>query len=47
MEFQFNLMHVHKFPISETNEMISWELMSYIDQLKEYIKEENNRIKNR
>jgi hypothetical protein len=39
----FNLMQIHKYSITELENMISWERSLYIDLLKEHIKEENQK----
>jgi hypothetical protein len=39
----FNLMQIHKYSITELENMISWERSLFIDLLKEHIKEENQK----
>ena len=39
----FNLMQIHKYSITELENMISWERSLYIDLLKEHIREENQK----
>lgn len=41
----FNLMHHHKYSLSEIENMIPWERDIYVMLLVNYIKEENERIK--
>jgi hypothetical protein len=39
----FNLMQIHKYSITELENMMPWERSLYIDLLKEHIKEENQK----
>jgi len=39
----FNLMHLHKYSITELENMVPWERSIYIDLLKEYIQEQNQK----
>jgi hypothetical protein len=39
-------MHHHKYSLTELENMIPWERVVYISMLTEYIKEENDRIRN-
>jgi hypothetical protein len=39
----FNLMQIHKYSITELENMISWERSLYIDLLKEHIREHNEK----
>lgn len=41
----FALMQHHKYSLYDLENMISWERYIYIDLLKQYIKEEEDRIK--
>lgn len=39
----FNLMQIHKYSITELENMISWERSLYIDLLKEHIRDQNEK----
>lgn len=39
----FNLMQIHKYSITELENMIPWERSVYIDLLKEHIREQNEK----
>lgn len=39
----FNLMQIHKYSITELENMMPWERSLFIDLLKEHIKEENQK----
>lgn len=39
----FNLMQFHKYSLTELEQMIPWERSLYIDLLKEHIREENEK----
>lgn len=39
----FNLMQIHKYSITELENMIPWERSVYIDLLKEHIQEQNEK----
>lgn len=39
----FNLMQIHKYSITELENMVPWERSIYIDLLKEYIQEQNQK----
>jgi len=40
------MMQHHKYSLTELDNMVPWEREIYISLLQEYIKEENERIKN-
>lgn len=42
----FAMMQHHKYSLTELDNMVPWEREIYISLLQEYIKEENERIKN-
>jgi hypothetical protein len=39
----FNLMQIHKYSITELENMLPWERSLYIDLLKEHIQEQNQK----
>lgn len=39
----FNLMQIHKYSITELENMIPWERSVYIDLLKDHIREQNEK----
>ena len=39
----FNLMQIHKYSITELENMMPWERSLFIDLLKEHIKEQNEK----
>jgi hypothetical protein len=39
------MMQHHKYSLTELNEMLPWEREVYVAMLVEYVKEENDRIK--
>ena len=41
----FSLLHHHKYSLEEFDEMIPWEKQIYIKMLTDYIKEQNERLK--
>lgn len=41
----FNMMHYHKYSISDLENMVPWERIVYIDLLKKVIKEENEKLR--
>jgi 3-methyladenine DNA glycosylase AlkD len=41
----FSLMQHHKYSLSDIENMMPWEKFIYIDMLKKYIKEEQDRIR--
>jgi hypothetical protein len=41
----FAMMQHHNYSLSELENMLPWERMIYVSLLTEYIKEENDRIK--
>jgi len=41
----FNLLHHHKYSLSEFDEMIPWEKQLYIRMLTDHIKEQNEKVK--
>jgi hypothetical protein len=41
----FIMMQHHKYSLTELNEMLPWEREVYVAMLVEYVKEENDRIK--
>lgn len=42
----FAMMQHHKYSLTELDNMVPWEREIYVSLLQEYIKEENERIKN-
>ena len=40
------MMQHHKYSLTELDNMVPWEREIYVSLLQEYIKEENERIKN-
>ena len=42
----FQLMQHHKYSLTELEEMMPWEREIYVNLLAQYIKEENERIRN-
>ena len=47
MTVNFSLMQHHKYSLSELENMIPWEREIYVDMLITYIKEENDKAKER
>lgn len=43
----FNLMQFHKYSLTELEEMMPWERTLYIDLLKEHIREQNEKDRDR
>lgn len=43
----FNLMHHHKYSLTEIENMIPWERDVYVGMLISYIREENERIRDK
>lgn len=43
----FNLMQFHKYSLSDLENMLPWERFLFIDMLKEHIREENEKIRDR
>ena len=41
----FNMMHFHKYSLSDIENMMPWERHLYLELLKEQVKQENDRIK--
>jgi hypothetical protein len=41
----FNLMHHHKYSLSDLENMIPWERHVYIDLLREHLKQEEERLR--
>jgi hypothetical protein len=41
----FNLMHHHKYSLTEIENMLPWEREIYVSLLVKHIREENERIK--
>lgn len=39
----FNLMYIHKFSLTELENMLPWERMVYITMLNGYIEEQNTK----
>lgn len=46
LRINFTFVHDHHFTLEDMNEMIPWERDIYVLLLKEWIKEENERIEN-
>ena len=44
-DYVFSLVQHHKWSLTEIENMLPWERDIYVDKLIEYIKEENQRIK--
>jgi len=40
------MMQHHQYSLTELEQMVPWEREIYVTRLQEYIKEENERIKN-
>ena len=45
LELQFNLIHVQKYSLIDLHEMMIWERNIHTDSLREYIDQENLKIK--
>jgi len=45
LQVQFDLIKVQNLSITEINELIPWERDLFMDQLREYINNENLRLK--
>jgi hypothetical protein len=43
----FALMHHHKYSLHDLENMMVWEKLIYIDLLQNYIKEENQKLKDK
>ena len=41
----FSMVQIHKWSITEVENMMPWERDIYIDKLIQYVKEENDKIK--
>lgn len=41
----FNLMYIHKFSLTELENMLPWERIVYITMLNQYIEEQNRKNK--
>ena len=41
----FNLMHHHKYSLTELENMIPWEKQIYVQMLVDFIKEQNERLR--
>ena len=41
----FSLINHHKFSLTEFNDMIPWEKQIYVRMLNDYIKEQNEKMK--
>jgi hypothetical protein len=47
MTTNFSLMHHHKYSLTELENMMPWEREVYIEMLQQFIKEENEKQKQR
>jgi hypothetical protein len=47
MTTNFSLMHHHKYSLTELENMMPWEREIYIEMLTQFIKEENEKQKQR
>ena len=47
MTTNFSLMHHHKYSLTELENMMPWEREIYIEMLTQFIKEENEKNKQR
>ena len=41
----FSMVQIHKWSITEIENMLPWERDIYVDKLIQYVKEENDKIK--
>ena len=47
MTTNFSLMHHHKYSLTELENMMPWEREVYVEMLQQFIKEENEKQKQR
>ena len=47
MNVMFSMMQHHKYSLTELENMLPWEREIYVDMLTTYIKEENQKAKER
>jgi len=46
-QMNFALMHHHKYSLTELENMIPWERDIYVAQLRQYLEEQEERLKQR